>query len=78
MPSRMTKESLEKQITSGCFPPSIVYKVIYTSPEEKRVSPASMEVHVHGTNVPLVFSLRIKEEMCECVHVVMWEMLLRS
>lgn len=67
----MSKENLEEEITNGRFPPCFLYKILYTSPEEKRIRPNLMLVHVHGANVSLVFSCRVQEELCECVHVGM-------
>ena len=58
-------QELEREVTSGRFPPSILIKVIYTSPEEKRKGTALMMVDVNGASVPLSFSCRVKEEVCE-------------
>ena len=52
----------EQEVTSGRFPPSILVRVIYTSPEEARVKPALLIVDVDGVNVPLTFNCRVKEE----------------
>lgn len=60
------KDELDKEVTSGRFPPCILYKILYTGSEESRVKSALMMVDVDGANVPLVFSCRVKEEMCEC------------
>lgn len=66
----MGKSSLEcqQEVSSGRFPPCIVYKIIYSSPEERRVKRALMTVDVDGANVPLSFHCLVKEEMRECVH----------
>lgn len=66
----MGKSTLEcqQEVSSGRFPPCIVYKIIYSSPEERRVKRALMTVDVDGANVPLSFHCLVKEEMRECVH----------
>ena len=61
-----SQEDIEMEVSTGRFPPCILYQIIYTSPEEKRVKPALMDVQVHGANVPLSFVCRIKEELCVC------------
>ena len=60
---------VEQEVISGRFPPCILYKIIYSSPEEKRTRPALLKVDLNETDVSLSFSCRIKEEMCECVCV---------
>ena len=65
-PLGKSNAEVEKEVTSGRFPPCILYKIIYTSPEENRLKPAMMKVELHGANVPLVFCCRVKEEMSEC------------
>ena len=64
-----SKSERERVIASGRFPPCILYKIIYTCPEEKRRKIALMKVHVHGANVPLVFCCEVKEKMSECGEV---------
>ena len=62
-----SKEDLDMEVTSGRYPPCILCKIFYTGEEEDRVKPALLEVHVDGTDVPLVFYCGIKEETSECV-----------
>ena len=69
-PLGKSKKDIEREVNSGRFPPCILYQIIYSSPEGKRVKPALMDVQVHGANVPLIFGCRIKEEPCECVLYV--------
>lgn len=66
------KSTLEcqQEVSSGRYPPCIMYKIIYTGPEEKRVKRNLMMVDVDGANVPLSFSCLVKEEKRECVLMV--------
>ena len=64
-----SKLEFEKEMNSGRFPPCIRYKIIFSSPEEMRVKPTLVIVHLRGANVPLTFSCRIKEQASECVCV---------
>ena len=66
-PLGKTKEEINGEVNNGRYPPCILYKIIFTSPEEKRVKPALVQVVLHGANPPLSFCCRIQEEMCECV-----------
>ena len=66
-PLEKSNDEIEREVISGRFPPCILYKIIYSSPEEKRTRPALLKVDLNGANVPLFFSCRIKEEMCECL-----------
>ena len=65
-PLRKTKEEVEQEVSNGCFPPCILYKIIYTGLEVNRVKSALVNIVLHGANVPLSFSCRVEEEMCEC------------
>ena len=65
-PLQKSKVEVEQEVISGRFPPCILYKIIYSSPEEKRIRPALLKVDLNGADVPLFFSCRIKE-MCECM-----------
>ena len=65
-PLQKSKDEVEQEVISGRFPPCILYKIIYSSPEEKRIRPALLKVDLNGADVPLFFSCRIKE-MCECM-----------
>ena len=69
VPLDKSLKDLDREITTGHFPPCFLYKILYSCPEELRVKPAWMMVDVDGANVPLSFSCRVKEreEMCECV-----------
>lgn len=60
-----SKSVIETKVQNGWFPPYIVYKIIYNSAEEKRVKPALVKVALHGADVHLSFSCRIKEQMSE-------------
>ena len=64
-----SNSDLEGEVSSGRFPPCILYKILYTSAKENRVKSAMMKVRVHGANVPLVFCCRVQEEISESV----WE-----
>lgn len=66
VPLGKSKEDLEGEVNTGRFPPSIIYMIIYSSPEENRVKDALIKVDIHGANVPLVFCCKIKEERGEC------------
>ena len=65
-PLEKTTEEVQQMVNNGRFPPCILYKIIYTGLEENRVKSALVNIVLHGTNVPLSFSCRVKEEMCEC------------
>ena len=64
-PLRKSNDEIEREVISGRFPPCILYKIIYSSPEEKRIRPALLKVYLNGAHVSLSFSCRIKE-ICEC------------
>ena len=65
-PSQKSKDEVEQDVIRGRFPPCILYQIIYSSPQEKRIRPA-LKVDLNGADVPLSFSCLIKEEMCECM-----------
>lgn len=69
-PLRKSNDEIEREVINGRFPPCILYKIIYSSPEEKRTRPALLKVMLNGANVSLAFSCRIMEEMCECMFVL--------
>ena len=64
---KKSKVEVEQEVISGHFPPCILYKIIYSSPEGKRTRPALLKVILNGADVPLPFSCRFMEEMCECI-----------
>ena len=66
-PLGKSKDEVEQGVISGRFPPCILYKIIYSSPEEKRTRPALLKVDLNGANISLSFSCRVMEEMCECM-----------
>ena len=59
-----SKEEFEGEVSSGRFPPYIHYKIVYTSPEERRLQPGLMKVDMKGTNENLKLSCDIMEEVC--------------
>ena len=75
-PVGKSKDEVEQEVISGRFPPCILYKIVYNSPEEIRVRPALMKVYLHGADAPLSFSCRVKEETCElclcCMYVCVY------
>ena len=56
---------MEEEVSSGRFPPCLCYKILYTSPEERRVRPALLKVDLQGADVRLTFSCTLKEEPSE-------------
>lgn len=71
-----SNEEVDAEVASGRFPPCILYKIIYTGPEEMRVNTALMKVDLHGADVPITFSCRVKAEKemsysmyIICIHV---------
>ena len=64
-PSGKSNDEIEREVISGRFPPCILYKIVYSSPEEKQTRPALLKVKLNGADVSLSFGCRIKEEMCE-------------
>ena len=59
------KKKLEREISSERFPPYIQYKVLYTSPHERRLQPYLMKVDLKGTNENLKLSFGIMQEECK-------------
>ena len=59
-----SKKEFEGEVGSGRFPPYIHYKVLYTSPQERRLQPSLMKVDLKGTNENLKLSFRIMQEAC--------------
>ena len=84
----MSKQEFDGEVSSGRFPPYIHYKVLYTSPQERRVQPSLMKVDLKGTNENPKLSFRIMQEACKfytwlvcvcvcvcvfvCVRAFMW------
>ena len=60
---------MEQEVNSGRFPPCLCYKILYTSPEERRVTPVLLKVDLLGANVHLTFSCEFKEEPSKCVCI---------
>ena len=71
MPKGKSNLELEQEVNSGRFPPCICYKILYTSPEERRVKPYLLMVDLLGADVPLTFSCTLKEEPSECLCLSM-------
>ena len=69
LPKAKSKSEIEEAVSSGRSPPCILYKILYTSPEEQRVKPALLTVALCGDHLELRFNCRIMEEMRECVSV---------
>ena len=69
MPKGKSDSEMEQEVNSGRFPPCLCYKILYTSPEERRVIPVLLKVDLLGANVPLTFSCAFKEEPSECVCI---------
>ena len=70
-----SKYALKQEVSSGRYPPCVCYKVIHSSPEEKRVMTAFLKVDLVGADVPLTFSCTFKAAesewpgLCLSVHV---------
>lgn len=73
LPLGKSKSQIEREVISGYFPPCVCYKILFTSPKEKRVRPALLEVDLQGANKHLTFSciVREEEESSECAHACM-------
>lgn len=69
LPKAKAKSEVEQAITSGQFPPCILYKVFYSVHKEQRVKPAQLTVTLQGEHLKLRFNCRIMEENRECVCV---------
>ena len=69
-PLGKSKDEIEREVISGRFPPCILYKIMYRSPEERRTRRALLKVKLNGADVSLFFSCSIKEEIRECVFVL--------
>ena len=69
MPKRKSKSDMEKAVNSGRFPPCLCYKILFTSPEERRVRPALLKVNLLGADVDLTFSCTFKEEPRKWIHI---------
>ena len=68
MPKGKSKSEMEKEVIIGCFPPCVCAKILFTSTEEKRVTPALLKVDLLNANVHLTFSCTFKEEPSECSY----------
>ena len=64
-----THEEFEGEVNSGRFPPFVRYKLLYTSPQERRTQPSLMMVDLKGSNENLRLSFDIMEEACKYVCV---------
>lgn len=71
---RMSKSQLDGEVTSGLYPPHFLYAIAYTNPEGKGIEPDWMSVHLHGADEPLSFSCLVKQEIGECIYIVMAQM----
>ena len=69
MPKGKSKSDMEQEVNSGRFPPCLCYKILYTSPEERRVSHALLKVDLLGADVCLTFSCTLREEPSKWVHI---------
>ena len=63
-----TQEEFEGEVNSGRFPPYVRYKLLYTSPQERRPQPSLMMVDLKGTNENLKLSFDIMEEASKFVR----------
>ena len=64
-----SKSDMEQEVNSARFPPCLCYKILFTSPEERRVRPALLKVDLHGADVDLTFSCTFKEEPSKWVNI---------
>ena len=64
-----SKSDVEQEVNNGRFPPCLCYKILFTSPEERRVKPALLKVDLLGADVHLTFSCTFKEEPSKWVHI---------
>ena len=71
MPKGKSKSEMEKEVIIGCFPPCVCAKILFTSTEEKRVTPALLKVDLLNANVHLTFSCTFKEEPSECSYLTL-------
>ena len=60
IPQGKSKAALQREMNSGRFPPYICYKILYSIPEERQVMPIFLKVELHGADVALIFTRRIK------------------
>ena len=68
-----SKQDFEKEVSTGCFLPNLAYNVVYTSPEERRLQPALMNMELKRANENLRLSVDIMEEACtRMFHVCVW------
>ena len=65
MPMGKSEPDIEEEVSSERFPPCFCAKILYTSPEEKRVTPALLQVNLLDADVNLTFSCTFKEEPSE-------------
>ena len=66
MPKGKSNAYMKREVNSGRFPPSVCYKILYSIPEEKRVTPGFLKVDLLGADVPVTFSCRFKEAESKC------------
>ena len=60
IPQGKSKAALKREVNSGRFPPYVCYKILYSLPEERQAMPIFLKVELHGADVPLFFTCRIK------------------
>ena len=71
----MAKSELEVEqaIWRGQLPPCIMYRVVYTVPEDQRVNHANLTVALRGEGLDLLFNCPIMEAVCEhCINMCMF------
>ena len=70
---RYPKSNLKEEVKKGRFPSAVCCKVLYTSPEERRQTPAFLGVSVMGADVNLTFTCTIMQEEAG-MHVWLYQL----
>ena len=67
LPKASSKSEIKEVISSGFFPPYILYKVFCGNRVGQQTKPAVFTIGLDGENLELSFNCLIRDEMCACV-----------
>ena len=67
LPKASSKSEIKEVISSGFFPPYILYKVFCGNRVGQQTKPAVLTIGLDGENLELSFNCLIRDEMCACV-----------
>ena len=67
LPNASSKFEIKEVISSGLFPPYILYKVFCGNRVGQQTKPAVFTIALDGENLELSFNCLIRDELCACV-----------